>query len=217
MFQFRRFPSYAYLIQRRMTGYCPAGLPHSEISGSMDICSSPKLIAACHVLLRLLMPRHSPCALSSLTCSSQSPLRFVSALAKTPPAPLLLAFRRKRVFGDRGRELRSCSELSENSWFSLRIMQAYKDRNCMSPCILSNAVPQSICFVVCLHTTPLCCLTCFVTLFSFQGAGLQPLFAVRFEDPIFRSGLQIQRQIAWWARVGSNHRPYDYQSYALAS
>ena len=217
MFQFRRFPTYYYFIQRRMTGYCPAGLPHSEISGSMDICSSPKLIAACHVLLRLLMPRHSPCALSSLTCSSQSPLRFVSALAKTPPAPLLLAFRRKRVFGDRGRELRSCSELSENSWFSLRIMQAYKDRNCMSPCILSNAVPQSICFVVCLHTTPLCCLTCFVTLFSFQGAELQPLFAVRFEDPIFRSGLQIQRQIAWWARVGSNHRPYDYQSYALAS
>ena len=109
------------------------------------------------------------------------------------------------------------SDLSENSWFSLRIMQAYKDRNCMSPCILSDAVPHSICFVMCFHTTPLCCLTCFVTLFSFQGAELQPLFAVRFEDPIFRSGLQIQRQIAWWARVGSNHRPYDYQSYALAS
>ena len=157
----------------------------------MDICSSPRLFAACHVLLRLLMPRHSPCALSSLTCSSQSPLRFVSALAKTPPAPLLLAFRRKRVFGDRGRELRSCSELSENSWFSLRIMQAYKDRNCMSPCILSNAVPQSICFVVCLHTTPLCCLTCFVTLFSFQGAGLQPLLRsdlkIRSFDQVFKS------------------------------
>ena len=28
---------------------------------------SPKLIAACHVLHRLLMPRHSPCALYSLT------------------------------------------------------------------------------------------------------------------------------------------------------
>ena len=168
MFQFRRFPSYAYLIQRRMTGYCPAGLPHSEIPGSMDICSSPRLFAACHVLLRLLMPRHSPCALSSLTCSSQSPLRFVSALAKTPPAPLLLAFRRKRVFGDRGREFRSCSELSEKSWFSLRIMQAYKDRNCMSPCILSDAVPQSICFVMCLHTTPLCCLTCFCHIVQFS-------------------------------------------------
>ena len=67
MFQFRRFPSYAYFVQRRMTGYCPAGLPHSDIPGSMDICSSPRLFAACHVLLRLLMPRHSPCALISLT------------------------------------------------------------------------------------------------------------------------------------------------------
>ena len=67
MFQFRRFPSYAYLIQRRMTEYCSAGFPHSVISGSKDMCSSPKLIAACHDLHRLLMPRHSPCALISLT------------------------------------------------------------------------------------------------------------------------------------------------------
>ena len=67
MFQFRRFPTYAYLIQRTLTEYCSAGFPHSEISGSMLMCSSPQLIAACHVLLRLLMPRHSPCALSSLT------------------------------------------------------------------------------------------------------------------------------------------------------
>ena len=43
------------------------GFPHSEISGSMLICSSPKLIAAYHVLHRLLMPRHSPCALCNLT------------------------------------------------------------------------------------------------------------------------------------------------------
>ena len=41
--------------------------PHSEISGSKDICSSPKLIAAYHVFHRLLVPRHPPCALSSLT------------------------------------------------------------------------------------------------------------------------------------------------------
>ena len=67
MFQFRRFPTYAYLIQRRLTEYCSAGFPHSEICGSKLMCSSPQLIAACHVLHRLLMPRHSPCALSSLT------------------------------------------------------------------------------------------------------------------------------------------------------
>ena len=33
MFQFRPFPSYAYLIQRTITEYCSAGFPHSEIHG----------------------------------------------------------------------------------------------------------------------------------------------------------------------------------------
>ena len=47
------------------------GFPHSEICGSMDICSLPQLIAAYHVFHRLLVPRHPPCALLRLT-SSQS-------------------------------------------------------------------------------------------------------------------------------------------------
>ena len=54
----------------RFLWYCHRGFPHSEISGSVLICSSPKLIAAYHVLHRLLMPRHSPCALISLTSST---------------------------------------------------------------------------------------------------------------------------------------------------
>src|SRR5688572_10817475 len=45
----------------------PGGFPHSEIFGSTPACDSPKLFAANHVLHRLLTPRHSPCALSSLT------------------------------------------------------------------------------------------------------------------------------------------------------
>jgi hypothetical protein len=44
-----------------------AGFPHSEISGSRVVCTSPELIAAYHVLHRLHAPRHPPCALSSLT------------------------------------------------------------------------------------------------------------------------------------------------------
>src|SRR6267154_515766 len=44
----------------------PTGFPHSEISGSTLACNSPELIAANHVLHRLLTPRHSPCARSSL-------------------------------------------------------------------------------------------------------------------------------------------------------
>ena len=67
MFQFRAFPPYGYLIHRTVLRYSLSGFPHSEIPGSQLICSSPRLIAACRVLLRLLMPRHSPCALISLT------------------------------------------------------------------------------------------------------------------------------------------------------
>ena len=72
MFQFRPFPAYAYLIQRTLTRYCRAGFPHSDIHGSRLMCSSPWLFAACHVLRRLLMPRHSPCALISLTYKENS-------------------------------------------------------------------------------------------------------------------------------------------------
>ena len=67
MFQFRAFPPYGYLIHPTVLEYCSSGFPHSEIPGSQLICSSPRLIAACHVLRRLLMPRHSPCALISFT------------------------------------------------------------------------------------------------------------------------------------------------------
>ena len=72
MFQFRAFPPYGYLIHRTVLRYCLSGFPHSEIPGSQLICSSPRLIAACHVLLRLLMPRHSPCALISFTSKTVS-------------------------------------------------------------------------------------------------------------------------------------------------
>lgn len=54
-----------------------SGFPHSEIAGSKLIRSSPTLIAAYHVLHRLLSPRHPPNALKTLDhshyqCSSWS-------------------------------------------------------------------------------------------------------------------------------------------------
>ena len=62
-----RVPFLTLCIGVRITEVCSARFPHSDISGSMDICSSPKLFAAYHVFHRLLVPRHPPCALSSLT------------------------------------------------------------------------------------------------------------------------------------------------------
>ena len=69
MFQFRRLPPYRYTLRTLRYGdwAYPAGFPHSEIHGSTSAFDSPWLIADCCVLRRLLVPRHSPCALCSLT------------------------------------------------------------------------------------------------------------------------------------------------------
>ena len=58
----------AYLcIQYAVTELFSARFPHSVISGSKAICAYPKLFAAYHDLHRLLVPRHPPYALISLT------------------------------------------------------------------------------------------------------------------------------------------------------
>ena len=85
----------------RDVGIAPDGLPHSDIRGSMGICPSPRLFAACHVLLRLREPRHPPCALiyvpyiflpGLIRLSSISRRRLMSRL------PFQAVFRSKRSF-----------------------------------------------------------------------------------------------------------------------
>ena len=68
MFQFPTFPSIHYFTHVQITSlFSLVEFPHSDIHGSRNICFSPWLFAAYHVFLRLLVPRHSPYALSSLT------------------------------------------------------------------------------------------------------------------------------------------------------
>ena len=62
-----RVPHVQLCIHCTLTEVSSAGFPHSDISGSLDMCSSPKLFAAYHVFHRLPVPRHSPCALVRLT------------------------------------------------------------------------------------------------------------------------------------------------------
>ena len=57
----------------RMTGLPPAGFPHSGIRGSTAVRASPRLFAACRVLLRLREPRHPPCALWYLSRTAPVP------------------------------------------------------------------------------------------------------------------------------------------------
>jgi hypothetical protein len=82
-------------IQRAVIWFYQMGFPHSEIPGSRPVCGFPGLIAAYHVLLRLLAPRHPPYALSSLTIKltqhvsilSDSKLRISAATVLQSVAP----------------------------------------------------------------------------------------------------------------------------------
>jgi hypothetical protein len=71
MVHFPPLPSPPYVFRWRYDGITRRGFPHSDISGSKLVCSSPKRFAADRVLHRLLAPRHSPCALSSLTIGNR--------------------------------------------------------------------------------------------------------------------------------------------------
>ena len=90
------FPGFAHTrlcIQRAVIWFYQIGFPHSEILGSKLACSSPRLIAACHVLHRLLAPRHPPYALSSLTIKltqhdpSPDPREKTERVLQALPAP----------------------------------------------------------------------------------------------------------------------------------
>ena len=76
--------------------------PHSDISGSRDICSSPKLFAAYHVFHRLLVPRHPPYALISITKRFRStgmdlPLHMYSVTCVGNRPIVLLRFLRRTL------------------------------------------------------------------------------------------------------------------------
>ena len=67
MFQFSPLALHAYVFSMQYLDMTRDGFSHSEIPGSKTASVSPRLIAGNRVLLRLLLPRHPPCALSNFT------------------------------------------------------------------------------------------------------------------------------------------------------
>jgi hypothetical protein len=68
------YPDYVFIWE-----YWPitaSGFPHSDIPGSKPAFGSPRLFVDRYVLHRLLTPRHSPCALCSLTFIIYSDIRW---------------------------------------------------------------------------------------------------------------------------------------------
>ena len=67
-----RVPLHTLWIGVWMTRVLSTAFPHSDICGSRILIISPQLFAAYHVFLRLLVPRHPPCALLCLISSMHS-------------------------------------------------------------------------------------------------------------------------------------------------
>ena len=72
------FSDYEFIKEYRLSG----GFPHSDIPGSLDMCSFPGLFAAYHVLHRLSNPRHPPCALSNFQLLDDFKLKFLILLIR---------------------------------------------------------------------------------------------------------------------------------------
>ena len=66
MFQFSRFAPSLLCIQSEVTSKRP-GFPIRKSADQRPFAGSPQLIAGCHVLRRLSLPRHPPHALIRLT------------------------------------------------------------------------------------------------------------------------------------------------------
>ena len=168
MFQFRPFPSYAYLIQRTMLKYCLSGFPHSEIHGYNGYLLLPVAYRS------LSRPSSAPDAKAFPLRSFQLDLSNHLLILKVE-----LCRQFNRIF-----EIVIVTHLYDVPQLKLKIRSS----------VLSNK-------------RPLCCLAYHfhLSLFSFQGTNALTTFAIRFEDPTFQSGLQIQQQTLFggpkWART----------------
>jgi hypothetical protein len=103
MFQFPSFASAAYGFSGGSRGLTAGGFPIRKSPGQSLLGGSPELIAACHVLHRLLTPGHSPCALVRLTTTQcmkefRTPSRSV---VKDPGRPESRPYMKNSVYVQR--------------------------------------------------------------------------------------------------------------------
>ena len=119
-------------INKAVTG----GFPHSDIPGSKGALASPGLIAECHVLHRLLPPRHPPNALIALDPIQKKTGPFAWALAR-PTHPLGFPARKSvdpRAPGSRLRARRQRRQRSSGDQrrLSVSVFLTWKDCPCAS-------------------------------------------------------------------------------------
>ena len=166
---------------------------HSEICGSICACHSPQLIAAYRVLLRLPMPRHSPCALISLTIF-YSVLNYALSRLKN----FYCSISYLRIF------LCVVVILVFLIAFAFLLYSIFK-------VLKRPLVVYEFCFPHCRSGF------CFA---KPQNSGFELTLwfsSEAFELSAKDSCLLLLFSCFWWAQVDSNHRPHAYQACALTT
>ena len=167
------------------------GFPHSEIFGSKFARNSPKLIAACHVLHRLSVPRHPPDALLR---------RLISLPRAGTKGPRDGARRKLRHTRAKAESLHpAATRMCSDERIDRHGSRSSCDGQPRSPEVSFTLKPYSLC-----PTPP---------------PGFRPANpCLHTSDPagsLFR-GDSWGRQL-WWAREDLNLRPHAYQARALTS
>ena len=189
------------------------GFPHSEISGSKLIRSSPKLIAAYYVLHRLHAPRHPLDALKTLDRSHYS-------CPQRPPLLKRWTFRSQNVCAPR------------YPTRCVLIGQIKKNQNSRALAVSRQGVPQTSSkaslydiersgqlFPKRETSSQTCSSICDVMVeFGSGGAGRDRTDDLKLAKlPLSQLSYGPKNPKGWWARVDSNYRPHAYQACALTN
>ena len=184
----------------------PAGFPHSGIHGSLPAFGYPWLFVDRYALLRLLVPRHPPCALSSLTIVFLNHARItfwvlysLLIIVKNRRKPLLVCY---------------CLTQLPLCRFTFTFVSLFSSQG--TPAVSnsrSRFIERSI-------TT---------RGFTLPQFRLQCVSTPQFQlcrRPVSRATLLSLRRVPlatclrrsrWWAQMDSNHRPHAYQACALTT
>ena len=184
------------------------GFPHSEIRGSKLVRSSPRLIAAYHVLHRLSAPRHPPNTLKTLDRSHyQCPSRSAAGSDRLSDSHVLPTHALSR----HDQKDQFCFEHTRDS----RGQAVLTDWHCRAlQSATTNVMPTRADVA---DTDDVSSLRC-------QNQSSRTAIRRRVErdfrcqtnliEAIGRSALAIMQPI-WWSQTGSNRRPHACKARAL--
>ncbi len=179
------------------------GFPHSEIRGSKLVRSSPRLIAAYHVLHRLSAPRHPPNTLKALDRSHYRCPPFLRSSSSKKSCNFL-------GFCVRQRLLRKCRQ----TFSKTPVRDGSIERPFASNISETVAVTRRSQLVSSIQPRPesLDRMIGYVSSSRCQTARMALMQRLR---NLLLPGTNLTQSTVWWSQTGSNRRPHACKARAL--